>query len=106
MANDGGTALSFAISRRNNECAIFLLDEAGASWRRTVGYAEGRVTLLIFAFRAQYECAGFLKAVVRRMRAEELGDWGISACMREARGERWPMEAVHNCGHWWGRVWM
>lgn len=80
---DYHTALSSAISSREEEIALYLLEEAGASWRVAVESEEGRrITLLDFA--VQHDCTRFLKAFLRRMRAEGVEEEPVRACIREA----------------------
>ena len=64
----GRTALGYAIKSPREECALWLLEEAGASWRATYPLQSGKRGGML-ELAAMYNCPRVVKSLARRMRA-------------------------------------
>ena len=95
---EGDTALYYAIKVLREECACYLLAEAGASWSRDV--VEGTWPLSMLAFAAGRDCYRIVKGIVQRMRKDGVGAGEISEAMGAAAayaiksGKMLPLKAL------------
>lgn len=72
----GGTALAYAVAAREEECALYLLQEAGASWGGTVRDERGEKSNML-GIAILSGSPRVVKAVVQRMRAEGVNGKGL-----------------------------
>ena len=99
MDTGGRTALGYARKSKQEESAAWLLEEAGASWRATHSFVDGkRATMQEVA--AAYDCPRVVKSVLRRMRAEGDGTTEDTAAAAAAAAVKGVLKAMERAaGH-------
>lgn len=103
LDDDGWTALACAVDAKQEECALYLLEEASASWRGNIRDACGMKSSSVLGLAIMTRIPRVVKALVQRMRADGVA---LARCItRTVRAN--PSAGYHwrHWRHWWRRAW-
>lgn len=90
----GETALAHAMFAKEEGCTVYLLEEAGASWRATIRDAPRDESISMVGLAISTGIPHVVKAVMQRMRADGLDGEGLLEYVERATREI-PMVRCH-----------